>query len=77
MLVRAGTTLHSQAGCGVPRIYKDFGRMWNKLPLARWRSLKVLCRSCSLAPCWSNSTLCCSSGWCGGSDARVVRGIHV
>ena len=54
MLACAGTTLHSQAGCGVPRIYKDFGRMWNKLPLARWRSLKVRCRSGSLTPCWSN-----------------------
>ena len=40
VLVCAGTTLHSQCGCGVPRTYDDFGRMW-RTALPRWRKLKA------------------------------------
>ena len=42
-LAPAGTTLHSQAGCGVPKTLEDFGRMFEKRVKDRWRKLKV-CR---------------------------------
>ena len=37
----AGTTLHSQTGCGVPKTKEDFGRMFRKEVRERWRALKV------------------------------------
>ncbi|KAK9836342.1 hypothetical protein WJX81_007050 [Elliptochloris bilobata] len=36
-----GTTLHSQCGCGIPRTYDDFGKMW-RTATPQWRKLKVL-----------------------------------
>ena len=40
----AGTTLHSQCGCGVPRTHDDFGKMWRPDTKARWLKLKVRTR---------------------------------
>jgi hypothetical protein len=37
-----GVTLHSFAGCGVPRTAKDFGTMFNKENYAKWMKLRVL-----------------------------------
>jgi hypothetical protein len=37
-----GVTLHSFAGCGVPRIAKEFGTMFSKENYAKWRKLQVL-----------------------------------
>jgi hypothetical protein len=37
-----GTTLHSQAGCGVPQTMADFGKMNSAMAAARWRALDVL-----------------------------------
>eukprot|EP00899_Mesostigma_viride_P014768 jgi/Mesvir1/23292/Mv25952-RA.3 len=37
-----GTTLHSQAGCGVPAVLTDFKKMWGRDAKARWRALAIL-----------------------------------
>ena len=38
----SGTTLHTQAGCGVPQTMQDFGKMNSAAAAARWRALDVL-----------------------------------
>ncbi len=38
----SGTTLHSQAGCGVPQTMQDFAKMNSAQAAARWRALDVL-----------------------------------
>ena len=63
VLACAGTTLHRQAGCGVPRTYDDFGRMW-RTALDRWRKLKACCCPCSLVSSCSSNTMCC---WTSGA----------
>jgi hypothetical protein len=37
-----GSTLHSLAGCGVPKVAGDFGRMWQGLKAKTWRTMNVL-----------------------------------
>lgn len=37
-----GTTLHSFMGCGVPRKYSDFSRIWNPVTQDRFKNIKVL-----------------------------------
>ena len=37
-----GVTLHSFAGCGVPRTAKEFGTMFSKENYAKWRKIQVL-----------------------------------
>jgi hypothetical protein len=38
----SGTTLHSQAGCGVPQVMQDFQKMNSAMAAARWRALDIL-----------------------------------
>ncbi|CAL8463664.1 g3198 [Coccomyxa elongata] len=37
-----GTTIHSTAGCGVPGVVEDFGRMWKPITSRKLQKLKVL-----------------------------------
>ena len=37
-----GETLHSMVGSGVPGLVRDFGRMWGRPGLDKWRSLDFL-----------------------------------
>eukprot|EP00898_Chlorokybus_atmophyticus_P009230 jgi/Chlat1/937/Chrsp108S01371 len=37
-----GTTLHAQAGCGIPRRLDSFQKMWNRDVRMRWKQLAVL-----------------------------------
>lgn len=37
-----GTTLHSQCGVGIPRVYRDFDKVQGKNAAPRWARLKVL-----------------------------------
>jgi hypothetical protein len=41
-LLVEGTTLHSLAGCGVPKKWHDFEKMWGKFSKKKWRKLEVL-----------------------------------
>jgi hypothetical protein len=45
-----GTTLHSQAGCGVPQTMGDFAKMNGAQAAARWRALEVRARQAPGAP---------------------------
>ena len=42
LLLMAGTTLHAQAGCGIINMWNDFGKMWRKPAIEKWRAIKVL-----------------------------------
>ncbi len=37
-----GTTLHSLAGCGVPRRWDDYAKMWADFTKKKWRKLQAL-----------------------------------
>ena len=55
----AGTTLHAQMGCGVPKTKEDFGKMFQPNVRKRWRSLKV--RSLAARPLMCNGIPICST----------------
>ena len=42
VLYMTGTTLHAQAGCGIINMWNDFGKMWRKPAIEKWRAIKVL-----------------------------------
>lgn len=49
----AGTTIHSTAGCGVPGVVEDFGRMWKPITSKKLKKLRV---------CSSPASACTVSG---------------
>ena len=49
VLLMTGTTLHAQAGCGIINMWNDFGKMWRKPAIEKWRAIKVLPSWCM--PC--------------------------
>ena len=36
-----GTTLHAQAGCGIINMWHDFGKMWQKPAIEKWKAIQV------------------------------------
>ena len=58
LLLMTGTTLHAQAGCGIINMWNDFGKMWRKPAIEKWRAIKVLLSWCMPCEDLSNECVC-------------------